>query len=174
MEFMAEKSIGRLSGWITYTLSKTERKFSSVNDGNFFTLWLVRTHRITTVLNKQFGDKFDVSASWVFSSGIKENTEYSQLAPVIYRRGESMYPESTSPEISNSFTLIKGIPAYHRLDICLNFRKQKKNGVRTISAGLYNAYGRNNTLLISEHEGSLYLSYINMFIPFIQYSFKFR
>jgi outer membrane receptor protein involved in Fe transport len=173
LEFNVKKTFGNMNGWFSYSLSKADRKFSSVNDGKFFPYFLVRTHRITSALHRNLTQNINIGINWVFTSGIPKNTKYIELDPVFYKQ-KQLSSHSENSERTDNWTLINNIPAYHRMDITTNFMKEKKHGTRTISLGIYNAYARNNPLLISENDGYLYLSKINMFLPFVQYSFKFK
>ena len=75
------------------------------------------------------------------------------------------------------------MPTYHRLDVGLNFTKQKKHGVRTWSIGAYNAYNRKNAFMVYQDEkwdsGKQelvpVLKQVTIFpvIPYFKYTFKF-
>ncbi len=69
LEFMLKKSSGKTTGWISYTLSKTERKFSNISSGNWFPYKYDRRHDITIMLNRRFNDRIDAGLTWEFSSG---------------------------------------------------------------------------------------------------------
>lgn len=168
LEMLVSKQEGEFTGWLGYTLSKTERKFASVNNGNYFPYWLVRKHKISATFNYKICKYIDFGASWVYSSGVSGNSGYQELAPILF------YQNRKSDEHRDSWTLIKNIPAYHKLDIGINFHIQERRFKHLISIGVNNAYARSNPLLISEYEGYLYLSMINVFMPFIQYSIKIK
>jgi len=67
--------------------------------------------------------------------------------------------------------------AYHRLDVGMNFRKQKKRGTRTWTVSVYNAYNRQNPYYyytkIKKNKVQLYQQSLFPIIPSISYSFKF-
>lgn len=169
LEVMINKQVGKFTGWCTYTLSKTERKFESVNEGEYFPYWLVRKHKISATLNLKIYDQIDLSASWVYSSSVSGNSGYQELAPIFFQQ-----PAKIQSTHRDSWTLTNKIPAYHKLDLGLNFHRQIRKLKHTLTIGVNNAYARNNPLLISEFEGYLYLSKINLFMPFLQYSLKFN
>ena len=70
------------------------------------------------------------------------------------------------------------MPNYHRLDVSVNMKKEKKWGERTWSFGLYNAYSRQNPFYLEftrNENGNPQLSQFSLFplIPSFTYSFKF-
>ena len=73
VEFLAQKNLGRLTGWLGYTWSHTYRLFDrpgqELNDGKPFPAKYDRRHDISLVLTYKFTDQIDASISWVFSSG---------------------------------------------------------------------------------------------------------
>ena len=97
------------------------------------------------------------------------NSPMERLSPIIFQKGI----DYNDPN-KDSWTLVKNIPAYHKMDVGVNFHILKKKLKHTLSLGVNNAYARNNPLLISEFEGYLYLSKINLFMPFAQYTLSFN
>ncbi|PID91310.1 MAG: hypothetical protein CSA96_09085, partial [Bacteroidetes bacterium] len=89
------------------------------------------------------------------------------------------YWEDHNPEIEyfkgkNAFKE----PAYHRLDLAVNWHYQKKWGTTTWSLGVYNAYNRQNPFYLFfgyDNYGNRALKQISLFmmIPSISYSFEF-
>lgn len=172
LEAMIRKQRGNYTGWITYTLSKAERKFESINEGDYFSFCLVRRHRFSVSMNKRFSENINAGIVWQYSSGVKATSEYCELSPVVYQGGTVTGIPGYSP--SDTWSLSSKIPAYHRMDISANFIKKKRKGQRIISLGVYNVYASNNPFLISESDGYLYLSRIQMVIPFVQHKFRFE
>ncbi|MBQ9638519.1 MAG: TonB-dependent receptor [Bacteroidales bacterium] len=192
VEFLAQKQFGNLTGWVGYTLSKTMRKFDregqTINDGKPFPAKYDRRHDISIVLSYKPSDHFDVSATWVFSSGNTATlaTQYVETPAVqsYYdywgfdeTEGSSSTKETPYFEHRNNFRM----PSYHRMDIGLNFHKQKKHGVRTWNISVYNVYNRKNpyivyTRTVSGLSGSrMALMQLSLFpiIPSVSYTFKF-
>lgn len=153
-EFLAEKSIGQLTGWIGYTWSRTTHLFNRegqvLNNGKPFPAKYDRRHDINIVLNYKINEKIDISANWVFCTG---NTATLAL---------EKYPVATSdPEeynramtLTNSLSYVSGrnnlrMPNYHRADIGVNFHRRFKrpNCRRTINVSIYNLYNRQNPYL---------------------------
>lgn len=169
LEILLEKKSGKISGWATYALTKTERQFQSINKGRFFPFWLVRKHKLSATINFKLFKVIELGASWTYSSGIPKNTYYQELAPVVFQDGVS----NPNP-FTDSWSLITDIPSYHKLDLGLKIEIGKRNFRHSINLGVNNIYKRNNPLLISEYDGNLYLASINLFMPYFQYVLCFR
>jgi hypothetical protein len=183
-EVFLQKKTGRLSGWIGYTLSWAWRKFDDLNEGNRFPYKYDRRHDFEIVASYKINKRVKVAATWVYSSGNATTLGDSRyLKPTDYNNQYGYYVSQTT-HISkrNDFRL----NPYHRLDIGVDFTKQKKRHERTWSFGAYNAYSRNNPFFIYLSEDGSYdaqgnytkkaqLKQASLFpiIPYFNYSFKF-
>ncbi|WP_319500677.1 TonB-dependent receptor [uncultured Draconibacterium sp.] len=185
-EFMLEKKTGKTTGWLGYTLSWSNRKFDNLNFGETFPAKYDRRHDVNLVLNHEVSKKFDIGLAWVYGTGNATTLgaqDYSAMLPGMGRyQSEGVI---TYYGGRNSYRM----PAYHRLDLSMNFHKQKKRGVRTWTVGLYNAYSRQNpffvywdskTIVVPSPEGDYYkrkpvLKQVSLFplIPSVSYTFKF-
>jgi hypothetical protein len=183
MELYAEKKLNKITGWIAYTLSKTERQFDNLNNGKAFPYTFDRRHNLNIVFNQKYRDKFDIGIVWVYGSGRCITLPDEQyISNFNFATGESTSDKNDISGLSpkNAYRM----PAYHRLDIGLNFHKQKKWGERTWSMGVYNAYNHHNSFLVyvdyNKVNGQLatdkkVIKSISLFpiLPYITYSFKF-
>jgi hypothetical protein len=177
IEFLVEKKLNKTTGWVAYTLSKTDRQFDNINGGKTFPHAFDRRHNLKAVINHKFSDKFDIGAVWVYGSG-----ENITLADGQYT---SNFNTENASNVVNDIPVQSGVnaykmPAYHRLDIGMNFHKQKKWGERTWSMGVYNTFNHHNSFLIyvdynKNNTNSNVLKLMALFpiIPYISYSFKF-
>ncbi|MEJ5963901.1 TonB-dependent receptor [Pedobacter immunditicola] len=68
LELYGKKTKGKLTGWISYTLSKTERQFDEINKGNYFNAKQDRTHdlAIVGIYNLR---RWSISANYIYSTG---------------------------------------------------------------------------------------------------------
>jgi len=188
-ELMLEKSYGKLTGWIGYTLSWTNRKFENLNFGRTFPAKYDRRHDISVALTHKFSEKVDAGLVWVFGTGNAATLGIMEYPPEDFMNSDNYYysPVTEYPSRNNYRT-----PSYHRLDLGVNLHKQKKRGIRTWSFSVYNAYSRKNPFFIywgSEYYSEpdpanpgeyLYftkpvLKKVSIFpiIPSVSYSFKF-
>jgi hypothetical protein len=179
IEFLVKKNIGKTTGWIGYTWSKTNRKFSNVSFGEWFPYTYDRRHDIGIVITHKFNDNIDIGATWVYGTGVATTLgleRYSALSPYtgLFFEGEINDNTVIHIEERNNFRMA----AYHRLDLSVNLRKQKKHGMRTWSFGAYNAYNRKNPFFLrfdrdNNGERALFQYSIFPVIPSISYKFEF-
>lgn len=180
IETFIEKKKGRLTGWVSYTLSKTDRHFETINQGKPFPFDYDRRHNLAITGMYQLKKNIHVSAAWVYMSGFHV-TLPTQSVLVLSDLTEKSSIEVDYVDKRNNFQT----PPYHRLDVSISFDKQKKRGTRTWKAGLYNAYNRQNPFYISiENEynpdthsyGSSQIQQKSLFpiIPSVSYAFKFK
>lgn len=165
-ETMIKLNGKKTSGWIAYTLSKSERQFDDLNDGEKFPFKYDRRHDFKIVLNHNFTKRFSMGATWLFNTGIKATipiSTYSDLNgnPVIRysKRNEFVYPN------------------YHRLDLTLNWKKKTSWGERNWGMSVYNAYNRQNPFFIyfSTNGVSRTATQVSVFqfLPSFHYNFRF-
>ena len=174
IEFLFRKNSGKTTGWIGYTLAWSNRQFSNLNKGEPFPYRYDRRHDVSIVLNHRFSEHFDLGLTWVYGSG---NTF---TAPIANVRLQNPLNSPFSDPRTSVYTSRNGLrmPAYHRLDIGLNWHKKTSWGERTWSVSVYNAYSRQNPYFIYVGRGPTgqkSLRQVSLFpiIPSVSYSFKF-
>ena len=154
VEFLAQKSVGRLTGWLGYTWSHTDRKFDRegniLNAGRTFPAKYDRRHDVSLVLTYKFNEHIDASASWVFSSGNTATLPMQDIDPS-EEGTEQRYPYYYNYEVPyvssrNNYRM----PNYHRMDVSVNFHKKLRRGKRTINISIYNVYNHQNPYLVYE------------------------
>ncbi len=169
LEAMIKKKAGKFTGWISYTLSKTERKIDGINNGSWYRARQDRTHDIAVVGMYELNNKWSFSASWIYYTG----------DAVSFPSGKY----NIENEVYFYYTERNGyrMPDYHRLDLgaTLVLKKRKKMSSE-LAFSLYNAYGRQNAYSITFRESeddpnkteAVKLSLFR-FIPSVSYNFKF-
>lgn len=144
IEFLAQKSFGQITGWFGYTWSRTMRQFDTpgeeLNGGRPFPAKYDRIHDISITLQYKPNKQFDAGITWVYSTG---NTATIALQQIESDNG-SFWDNLDFVESRNNFRL----PAYHRMDISVNFHKQKKHGIRTWNISIYNLYNHQNPFIV--------------------------
>lgn len=128
ISFTLEKRMGHTTGWIAYTLSKAERRFDEINNGEPFPFSYAHRHDFKVVLLHQFSPRFDASCAWFYHWG-----NYVSYGTVM-DEGEYIYLKRNGYEL----------PAFHRLDLSLNYHIKKRKLEHVISLSVYNAYNRKN------------------------------
>ncbi|MDE6347786.1 MAG: TonB-dependent receptor [Bacteroides sp.] len=152
LELMAQKTMGKTTGWLAYTLSRTDHRFKNgnINQGRWFPYKYDRRHNLSLCVNHKFSDRIDVGASWIFNSGgcITIPEKATIIITPNGRLEETGYISSR-----NNYRL----PSSHRLNIGVNFNKKTKHGMRTWNISVYNAYNAMNpNIVYSKYENGSY------------------
>jgi hypothetical protein len=176
-ELLAQKKIGKVTGWIGYTLSWTYRQFDDINRGKWFPYKYDRRHDISAALTHAWNDRMDFSAVWVYGTGNAitlptatfQSANYSNYSNFGYYQSETYYYGDR-----NSFRM----RSYHRLDLSFSFWKNTKWGRSKWTLAAYNVYNRKNPFFMDinyEANGNRKFVQYSLFpvIPSISYSFKF-
>jgi TonB dependent receptor/CarboxypepD_reg-like domain/TonB-dependent Receptor Plug Domain len=169
LELYLKKKNGRFTGWVSYTLSRTERQIDGINNNNWYAAKQDRTHDISLVGIYQLTPKWSFAGTWVYYTGNavtfpsgKYNVDGSTILLYTERNGYRM-------------------PAYHRLDLSATYESQRKGAYQSSwNIGLYNAYGRENAYQITFKDDPkdatrTQATQTSLFkwIPSVTYNFKF-
>jgi len=126
----------KITFWISYALSKSDRKFNQINNGTSFPYKYDRRHQMALAFLGVINKKWSFSANWMYLSGnpvtIPENRFILDLEG-------NPYPIEILGNRNNY-----RMPAYHRLDISFNKVVEKKWGVVNWNLGVYNVYNHFN------------------------------
>lgn len=174
VELFLNKQLGKLTGWIGYTWSKTTRQFPDVNMGEIFPAKYDRRHDVSIVAIYEIKPNLSVSGVWVYSTGNTATLPVSR-----YIIGGNIINEY-GPR--NSFRM----PAYHRMDLSVNWTPKPKKDHRWESSwnfSVYNVYNRRNPYYIYfENTGNISEGYLEIkakqvslfpILPSVTYNFKF-
>jgi hypothetical protein len=168
-EFLIRKKYGKLTGWISYTLSRTKRKFPDINGGNTFLAKQDRPNNIAIVGMYELNPRLTFSATWIFISG----------NVVTFPSGRYYVDGNIVPYYTerNGYRM----PDYHRLDIGLTWQRKKTARFESNwNFSIYNVYARSNAYAINFQQDpndptkmqAVQLSLFR-FVPAITYNFKF-
>jgi len=169
VEFLFKKKVGRLSGWISYTLSKTEKQIDGINNDQWYNARQDRTHDFAIVASYELSRKWTLSANWVYYTG----------DAVTFPAGKYQVDGQTVYYYTNRNAY--RMPAYHRLDLGATCKlAQRKRWSSELAFSLYNAYGRENayTIIFRDNKDDATKTEavkiaLFKFIPSISYNFKF-
>ena len=137
VELCARKNLGRLTGWIAYTLAWSKTRIDGINNGEWYDANNDRRHDINIVAAYQLTDRWTLNAAWVFNSGqafTAPSSKYQVIDNWIYYYAER-----------NGYRA----PDYHRLDVSASWTKKGKKVTRQWVFGIYNLYNRYNPFLIN-------------------------
>lgn len=170
LEMILKKKSGKFSGWVSYCLSKSERKIQGINNGEWYRAKQDRTHDVSVVGMYEITPKLTVSALFVFYTG----------NAVTFPSGKYTVDGQTQfvYTIRNGYRM----PNYHRLDLGVNWvRKSTEKYESSWNFSIYNVYGRENAYSISFRENAdnpkvTEAVQVSLFrwIPAITYNFKFK
>jgi hypothetical protein len=170
VEWLAQKKKGRLTGLLSYTLSRSTRRFANINEGKEFPFRYDRRHEVKLAAIWRPSSRFEASMNWFLSSGIAVSLPHTWYYDPVYHTYIDIY------ESRNNYRM----PAFHRLDASIRFTRQKRKHTRIWSFSIYNVYNRLNPLYIEfDGEGSdrsklKYRAYsIFPVLPSFSYQFKF-
>ncbi|MEM7655253.1 MAG: TonB-dependent receptor [Bacteroidota bacterium] len=164
-EFYLEKTGGKLTGWIGYTLAWAWREFdeitptgevkidNAINGGEAFHPRNDRRHDITIVGLYQFNKRWSVSASWEYRSGDVITLpvgRFFSFGPDFILPEPGTQREQAFPTLVPDFVERNGFraPAYHKMDIGVVMKLFPKWGEADITLSVYNAYNRRNPYFI--------------------------
>ncbi|HAH24563.1 MAG TPA: hypothetical protein DCL77_12570 [Prolixibacteraceae bacterium] len=171
LEFYLEKKVGRMTGWLSYTLSKTDRQIDGINNDQPYSASYDKRHNLSLLLNYKLSPTWSASSIFKFTSG-----------------GFATIPEGTFNYYGAAFNYYTNrngyqLPAYHRLDLSFNYQS-RKNEYRKWKTewnfGIYNVYDRKNifALFMRLDDQDFRISkgskmYLYGITPFITFNFKF-
>ena len=177
LELMLRKNTGKLSGWVSYTLSRSEQRTpgrtaneTGINNGNWYKSAYDKTHNLAVTSSYKLNKKWNFGANFVLQTG----------QPVTYPNGQYTYLGITVPSYGTRNE--NNLPLYHHLDISATLTpkhnvKKKWKGEWVFS--IYNVYARKNAASISFRQNqdtgnneAMKLSIFGM-VPAISYNFKF-
>ena len=180
VELLVQRSFGKTTGWIGYTWAHSKRQFDRegqmINNGKVFPAKYDRRHDISVTVQHKFSDKFDLSGTWVFSSG-----NCGTLGTQVYEGlpndwGEFQHINALE---RNNFRMGN----YHRLDLGANMHFPLNPGLLTLNFSVYNVYNHNNPFLVytgyvydeSTQQTEKKLMQVSIFpiIPSFSLSYKF-
>ena len=137
LELFVEKTMGKTTGWLGYTLSRSDRIFPTINAGQRFPYRYDRRHKVNLVVNHRFNEKFDLSATWTYASG--GTTTIPERSVVMVNPSEELFLEEFVPSRNNY-----RLPASHTLNLGFNFHRKLRRGEGIWNLSIYNAYNRMN------------------------------
>lgn len=173
LEFYARKNSGKFTGWLSYTLSKSERKVAGISKGEWYNNRFDRRHNMNITASYELTKKWTVSGSFVLGSGTPTNlpnTKYSF-------QGFHGIPHNAS-DLRNNVT----IKPFHRLDLSATYiRKKTASRESSWVFGVYNAYGRKNPFSYYTRNNPdnnaqtqlIRYSVIGSIVPSVSWNFKF-
>ncbi len=173
-EFYIKKNKGKLTGWLSYTLSRTERKVETINNNDWFPTRFDKPHNTSLVAIYDLGDRLSLSGNFVIASG----------TPATYPTNRFEFNDWALPYNFYSARNNNRIGTYHRLDLAATLKLRKKlfrTGEQELVLSVYNVYNRKNPFSvfgrINEENAlkteAIRYAVMGSIIPALTYNFKF-
>lgn len=168
MELLMKRKVGKLTGWVGYTLSRTEKKIDEINGGQWYLARQDRLHDMSLVAIYDISTKWTVSGTFVYSTGnaVTFPTGKYEID------GEEYYVYSDRNA--------DRMPDYHRMDLAVTYNVQKEKYESSWNLSIFNVYGRRNpyTITFRQNESDpnkteAVQTSLFRIVPTITYNFKF-
>ena len=177
LEFLLRKNKGRFTGWISYTLSKSEQRVqgrtpeeTGINNGDWYNTPYDRTHDLSITGSYKVNNKWRFGANFIYQTG----------RPTNYPSGQYLFEDSLVPVFTSRNA--ERLPSYNHLDISATLTSRKNTNRKWKSEwifGIYNVYNRKNaaSITFSKNEETFQNEAVRTSIfgimPAITYNFKF-
>lgn len=177
LEVLLRKNTGKLTGWVSYTLSRSEQQTpgrtpneTGINNGEWYRSGYDKTHNLSVTGSYAYNDKWTFGAIFALQSG----------QPVTYPNGQYIYQGISVPSYGSRND--NNLPLYHHLDVSATYtpKPEKKKGWQGEWVfSIYNLYSRKNAASISFRQNedtarneAIKLSIFGI-VPSVTYNFKF-
>lgn len=184
LEFYLKRRKGKFTGWLSYTLARTEVTFDEINDGDWYPAKQDRTHDLSLVAMYKLSERVSLSSTFVYYTG--NAVTFPTGKYVVDNQTINLYSDRNGSRM----------PAYHRMDVGVvwdgkNYReilnpdtgekeKVKKKFQSSWNFSIYNLYARENAYSYTFRESeddptkteTVQLSLFKI-IPSVSYNFKF-
>jgi hypothetical protein len=183
-EFLLRKNVGKTTGWLAYTYSRTWREISGISLGQKYNPRFDRPHDITLVLNHEFSPSWSAGLTFIYTTG------QAVSFPIgVYDLDNQSVP------LYSDFRNGDRFPDYHRMDASVTWKNADKGRKwkGSWNFSVYNLYGRKNPFayefreiyndnfrydsaeddpIVSTRQGVV-MTYLFTFLPSITYNFQF-
>lgn len=173
-EFFVKKNKGALTGWISYTLSRSERKVAGLNNDAWFLSRIDKLHNLSVVSIYDLSKRWNMGATFTYMTG----------TPASFPTSKYIWQGMAVPHNYSDERNVYRIPASHRLDLSVT-RKNKhalfKRGESEWVFSVYNVYNRRNPFSVYVRQNpddptrteAVRYSVFASVLPSITYNFKF-
>lgn len=180
LELLVKRNAKKWNGWLGYTLSWNKHRFDNINDGDWFPFRFDRRHDISLVGQYQLSEKWKLSATWIYQTGI-----------VVSLPEAAIILNPSNPELARYILTRRNnarLPDYHRMDVSMvRTWEGKRGGRHHLAFSIYNLYNRANPFQFEIHSEPIFQSgaYVGStppqlktksllpIIPSVSYDFEF-
>jgi hypothetical protein len=148
VEFFVAKTKGQFTAWAKYNLGWSTRQFPELNEGKKYYYKYDRRNDVSIILQYKMKKHFDFSISWTYGTGWRMTTPNSKYASenTIYNYDRANKPLYGNQNLTTNWNNRNNyvLPAYHHLDIGMNYTKKAKRVTHQLNISVYNVYNRLN------------------------------
>ncbi|KAA9331589.1 TonB-dependent receptor [Hymenobacter busanensis] len=173
-EFFVKRSQGKLTGWVSYTLSRSERQIRGINADRWYPNKYDKTHNLSVVGMYQLSPRLTVSSNFAYGTGVATT----------FPNARFVYDGLVVPVVGGDARNNYRVPAYHRLDLGATLKNRPRPDSRWQSEwvfSVYNVYNRRNPygIYFRQNEDNprqteaVRLSVFGSVIPSVSYNFNF-
>lgn len=173
-EFYLKKNKGKLTGWVSYTLARTERQVETINNNNWFPARFDKPHNFTSVAIYELKKRLTLSANFTIATG----------TPATFPTNRIIVNGLVIANNYNGARNNSRIPSYHRLDLAATLKSKRKlfgTGDGEWVFSIYNVYNRRNPFSVYTRANedtplkteAVRYAVIGSLIPAVTYNFKF-
>ena len=174
VELYAKKNTGTFTGWVSYTLSRSERQVDGLNNNNWYVNKYDKTHYLSVVGIYNRSARVTFSATFNYSTGVATTVPDARF---VY---QGLVVPNVTGDVRNNYR----VPAYHRLDLGMTLKNKRPEGRRwegSWTFSIYNVYARRNAYSIyfqqnpdkPEQTEAVRLSIFGSLLPSATYNFNF-
>ena len=172
LEMMLKKGKGPLTGWLSYTLSRTERRVEGINNNLYYPANYDKPHDVSLVLSYQLNRAWSLSTNFTYMTG----------RPITYPNARYEWQGAIVPNYDNRNGA--RVPDYHRLDLSATYegpRRASRSWQSSWTFGIYNAYARRNAFSVFFRQNeedptrteAVRYSVLGSLVPSVTYNFNF-
>jgi hypothetical protein len=181
-EFYLQKKTGKVNGWVSYTLGRTELQVDGINRNEWYATRFDQLHNLKVAAFYDINERWSVSGNFTFTSGTPTTFPTSR-----FTQQGILIPYNANDSRNNV-----RLPDYHRLDISFRWEGRKMRGDRQRKNrdywvfSFYNVYARRNpfSIYFSQRDGRVpegqpldsqatQLAIVGTIVPSVSYNFKF-
>ncbi len=181
-EFYLQKKTGRVNGWVSYTLGRTELQVEGINRNEWYPTRFDQLHNLKVAAFYDINSRWSVSGNFTFTSGTPTTFPTSR-----FTQQGILIPYNANDSRNNV-----RLPDYHRLDISFRWEGRKMRGDKERKNrdywvfSFYNVYARRNpfSIYFSQRDARVpegqpiesqatQLAIVGTIVPSVSYNFKF-
>jgi TonB dependent receptor/CarboxypepD_reg-like domain/TonB-dependent Receptor Plug Domain len=171
LELYLRKRTGKFTGWIGYTLSRSQRQFEQINNGEWYSAKQDRIHDVSLVAMYELNKKWKLSGTFVYYTGDAVTFPSGRYSV----DGKTSVPYYTKRNGSR-------MPDYHRMDLGATWlAKTTKHYESSWNFSVYNAYAYDNAYSITFQQdpndatkNQAVQTTLFRIIPSVTWGFKFK